>query len=146
MPWLVDGSNVLGALRWDRESRESKEKLTTLAARFARSKRSKLVLVFDGSAPSPFAKSLGSVSVRFSGKRSADDVITDLAHAAHGSLMVVTADRQLANRVKRRAVEVVSPREFAAQLESVERAAEDGGTGDTDDWTSYFSDPNNRKF
>ena len=41
MPWLIDGSNVLGAMRVDRHGDEGKRGLVRLLASFARARRTR---------------------------------------------------------------------------------------------------------
>lgn len=139
MPWLVDGSNVLGAARLDRFSDESKRELVRLLAAFARSRKTRVSCIFDGDEPPSFARHLGSVTVTFSGRRTADDVIIERAATGRG-WAVVTSDAQLAQRVARRQVEVISSPAFLRQMEqaSVGEGSEGG------DWEQYFSDPTNR--
>ncbi|MFZ2490171.1 MAG: NYN domain-containing protein [Thermoanaerobaculia bacterium] len=139
MPWLVDGSNVLGAMRVDRHSDAAKGELVKLAASFAKSRHTRLTVVFDGPPPSVPFRSLGSANVVFSGSRPADDIIQERASGGRG-WSVVTADTGLANRVRGRHVEIVSPVKFVALLQE-HRGEEDGGG---EDWAAYFSDPKNR--
>ncbi|HEX2123022.1 MAG TPA: NYN domain-containing protein [Thermoanaerobaculia bacterium] len=139
MPWLVDGSNVLGAMRVDRHSDEGKRGLVRLLSDFARAKRTRVTCVFDGPEPASFARHLGSVSVVFSGARSADDVIVERAANGRG-WSVVTSDRGLAARVQRRQVSVVAPAPFILEME----ASASGSEAGNEDWTAYFSDPKNR--
>lgn len=139
MPWLVDGSNVLGAARLDRYSDDAKRELVRLLAAFARSRKTRVSCIFDGDEPPSFAKHLGSVTVAFSGRRPADDVIIE--RAAHGrGWTVVTSDVQLAQRVSRREVNVLASSAFLRQLEQ----AEAGEGTHSSDWEHYFSDPSNR--
>ena len=139
MPWLIDGSNVLGAMRVDRQGEEGKRGLVRLLASFARAKRTRVTCVFDGPEPPSFARHLGSVTVAFSGPRSADELIIERAATGRG-WSVVTSDRGLAARVKRREVEVVAPTDFIRQMEQ----AASGEETVTEDWDAYFSDPKNR--
>ncbi len=139
MPWLVDGSNVLGAMRVDRHGDEGKRGLVRLLADFARANRTRVTCVFDGPEPASFARHLGSVSVVFSGSRSADDVIVERAANGRG-WRVVTSDRGLATRVQRRQVSVVAPAAFIREME----ASASGSEAGNEDWTAYFSDPKNR--
>lgn len=139
--WLIDGSNVLGALRADRHAVESKRELARLVASFSRAKRTKVTLFFDGPEPANFARHLGSATVVFTGKRKADEVIVEQAQAARDA-HVVTSDRELAARVGGRRVEVVGAQQFVRDLEAAQ--VEPGATS-ADDWTAYFSDPKNRK-
>ena len=85
---------------------------------FARAKRTKVACYFDGSEPEHFGRHLGSVSVIFSGARSADDLIAKKVATGSG-WKVVTADRGLAARIQRRQVEVIDPGGFMAELEAL---------------------------
>jgi predicted RNA-binding protein with PIN domain len=139
MPWLIDGSNVLGVMRADRHSDQAKRALLRMVASFARAKRTRATLVFDGPLPASFATHLGAVSVVFGESRSADDVIVERAATGRG-WSVVTSDRGLAARVQRRTVQVVEPVRFVRELEEA-GSGEPEGEGD---WESYFSDDKNR--
>ncbi|HEX7810234.1 MAG TPA: NYN domain-containing protein [Thermoanaerobaculia bacterium] len=139
MPYLIDGSNLLGAMRVDRHGEESKRNLVRLLASFARAKRTKVSCIFDGPEPPSFAKHLGPVTVAFSGSRAADDVIVERCANGRG-WSVVTSDRGLATRVQRRQVEIISPVQFIRDMES----SASSETDVSDDWSEYFSDPKNR--
>jgi uncharacterized protein YaiI (UPF0178 family) len=139
MPWLIDGSNVLGAMRVDRHGDEGKRGLVRLLAGFARANKTRVTCVFDGPEPASFARHLGAVSVVFGAGRSADDVIAERASQGRG-WSVVTSDRGLAARVQRRQVEVVAPATFIRQME----AAASSESEVVDDWDAYFSDDSNR--
>ncbi|HEX7151039.1 MAG TPA: NYN domain-containing protein [Thermoanaerobaculia bacterium] len=139
MPWLIDGNNLLGAMRVDRHADEPKRNLMRLLASFARAKRTRVTCVFDGPEPASFARHLGAVSIVFSGHRSADDVIAERAAQGRG-WSVVTNDRQLAQRVQRRQVDVVAPLAFIRMMEESATGDEAGG----DDWAAWFADPTNR--
>ena len=135
MPWLIDGSNVLGTTRDD----DAKRQLVRLLASFARAKRTRVTCIFDGPEPPSFAKTLGSVTVAFSGARSADELIIERARSGRG-WSVVTSDRDLSARVQRREVEVVSPQKLIREIEESASGEEAG----SEDWSAYFSDPKNR--
>jgi predicted RNA-binding protein with PIN domain len=137
MSWVVDGSNFLGSSRSDASE---KRRLVQALAQFARAKRTKVICTFDGVEPEHFGKHLGGVSVVFSGARAADDLIEKRVATGSG-WKVVTDDRALAGRVRRRAVEVVDRGAFLRQLESVGTPET---TGATDDWAAYFADAKNR--
>jgi predicted RNA-binding protein with PIN domain len=139
MPWLIDGSNVLGAMRVDRHSETAKRHLVKLLASFARAKRTRVTCFFDGPEPGSFGRGLGSVSVVFSGPRTADDLIVERARNGRG-WSVVTSDAALAGRIRGRHVEVVSPQRLLGELDRLGAEAEGGG----EDWASWFSDPKNR--
>jgi len=137
MPYIVDGSNVLGTAR---AALAAKRDLVRDLGRFARAKRTRVVCVFDGDEPEPFGKHLGGVSVVFSGARSADDLIVARIATGNG-WKVVTGDRALGARVGGRRVEVIDPRRLLAEIETLPPVEERGGA---DDWIGYFSDPKNR--
>jgi predicted RNA-binding protein with PIN domain len=139
MPWLIDGSNVLGAMRADRHSDDAKRGLMRLLAGFARAKRTKVTCIFDGPEPHSFARHLGAVIAVFSGPKSADELIAERAANGRG-WSVVTSDRGLAARVQRRQVEVVAPATFIREMEASASTDETAG----DDWSTWFSDPKNR--
>jgi len=139
MPFLVDGSNVLGAMRADRHSDDAKRGLMRLLAGFARAKRTKVTCIFDGPEPHSFARHLGAAVAVFSGARTADDLIIERAAQGRG-WSVVTSDRGLAAKVQRRQVDIVAPAAFIRELELASTSEEAGG----DDWSSWFSDPKNR--
>ena len=137
MPWIVDGSNVLGVAR---AATDTKRELVRHLGRFARAKKTRVVCIFDGDAPEHFGTHLGGVSVVFSGPRSADDLI--VARVANGrGWNVVTSDRALGARVGGRNVTVVDPRRLLAEIEALPA---DEARGSADDWIGYFSDPKNR--
>ena len=139
MPWLIDGSNVLGAMRVDRHADDAKRGLVRLLASFARAKRTRVTCVFDGLEPPSFARSLGAVSVAFSGARPADEIIVERARNGRG-WSVVTSDRGLAARVQRREVAIVSPQRLIREMEEAGSAEPESGG----EWDAYFSDPKNR--
>jgi predicted RNA-binding protein with PIN domain len=139
MPYLVDGSNVLGAMRVDRHSDDAKRGLLRLLAGFARAKKTKVTCIFDGPEPHSFGRHLGGVVAVFSGPRSADDVIAERAAQGRG-WNVVTSDRGLAARVERRQVTIVPPATLIREMELASAGEEAGG----DDWAGWFSDPKNR--
>ena len=139
MPWLIDGSNVLGVMRADRHSDAAKRALVQQLASFARAKRTRVTCVFDGPEPASFARHLGAVSVVFSAPRNADDVIVERTATGRG-WSVVTSDNGLAVRVQRRQVAVVPVAAFIREMEA-QASSETDGEGD---WEAWFSDPSNR--
>lgn len=139
MPWLIDGSNVLGASGRDVRNDQAKREFVGVLAAFARARRTRVTCLFDGEPPAAFPTHLGSVTIAFSGPRPADDVIVQRASTGHGWI-VVTSDLALANRVRRRSVEVQSSLQFLRALEELQSEGREGGS----DWEAYFSDPKNR--
>ncbi len=122
--WLVDGFNVLhaGVLRgndrrgWWRE--EVRARLLERIAAFEDG-AAELWVVFDGPGPGGEAEA-ASLRPRVVFAPSADDwllaAVRDAADPA--AIVVVTADRQLADRARHRGARVVSPRTFLARCGS----------------------------
>jgi len=137
MSWIIDGSNLLGQTRSDVAA---KRMLVRALAQFARARRTKVICTFDGSEPEHFGANLGGVRVLFSGSRTADELIAKQVASGSG-WKVVTSDRALAARIRRRAVEVVESSAFLRELESLPAS---DSPGSAEDWTTYFSDPKNR--
>jgi predicted RNA-binding protein with PIN domain len=140
MSWVIDGNNLLGRAGAPRDAADSKRQLIRALANFARAKRTKVACYFDGHEPEHFGWHLGSVTVIFSGSRSADDLIVKKVATGSG-WKVVTADRALAARIKRRHVDVVGPGAFMAELESLPQREERVAS---EEWLAWFSDPKNR--
>ena len=140
MSWVIDGNNLLGRAGASRDASDTKRQLIRSLASFARAKRTKVACYFDGSEPENFGRHLGSVSVIFSGARSADDLIAKKVVTGSG-WKVVTADRGLAARIRRRQVEIVDPGVFMADLERLPKG-EESVAGE--EWLAWFADPKNR--
>jgi predicted RNA-binding protein with PIN domain len=119
--WLVDGFNVLhaGVLRgndrsgWWRE--EMRARLLERVAAFEDA-AAELWVVFDGHGPGADAE-IASLHPRVVFAPSADDwLLAAVREAADpASVVIVTADRQLADRARHRGAQVVSPRAFLAR-------------------------------
>ena len=134
---LVDGSNVLPALGLDRHDDEDRRALVRRVAALARARRTRAVVFFDGSPHSAFAGSLGNVAVRFSGSRSADDLMVETVERSRGEWCVVTRDTELKSRLRRRGVAFAE----AEILREMPGTRDDQPAGD---WESWFADPSNR--
>lgn len=122
--YLVDGFNVLhaGVLRGnDRQGWWREEMRARLLARVAGfdDEAAELWVVFDGRGPLAGAEER-SLRPRVVFAPSADEwLLAEVRDAADPSdLVVVTADRQLADRARHRGARVVSPRAFLARCEA----------------------------
>jgi predicted RNA-binding protein with PIN domain len=140
MSWVIDGNNLLGRAGAARDTADAKRQLVRTLGAFARVNRTKVACYFDGPEPEHFGKSLGSVSVIFSGARSADDLIVKRVTTGSG-WQVVTADRALSSRIKRREVAVIDPGSFMNELDSLPVGEE---RVPDEEWLTWFSDPKNR--
>ena len=119
--WLVDGFNVLhaGVLRGDDRRGwwrgEMRARLLERVAGFEDA-AAELWVVFDGPGPGEEAE-IASLRPRVVFAPSADDWLLAAVRAAAdpAAIVVVTADRQLADRARHRGARVVSPRVFLAR-------------------------------
>ena len=98
MPYLIDASNLGGVLGGRAGARDA-----TAVVRFlqpwARG-RGRVVAVCDGPARPDVADRYGTLEVRWSGRRTADEVLVALARKGPAAWTVVTADRGLARRCR----------------------------------------------
>jgi len=148
MPYLLDGNNLIGRARG--RARPTQEDASSLVAEVAarlRRTRASAVLFFDGGGETP-PVSLGSLTVRYAGPRSADDAIVAAIGRARTprEVVVVTADRGLARRARDAGAGCVSPEEFWARFGV---APESGSSReapkvDVEEWMRYFGDERNR--
>jgi len=105
---IIDGNNLFHAIR-DLAAATSigREKLVRLIERWAQRGRRAATLVFDGPPPpGGLARQMSSprIDVRFSGSRTADDVIVDLVNAAANphEIRVVSNDSAIGHAARYR--------------------------------------------
>lgn len=110
--WIVDGNNVMGSRPdgWWRDRRAAQRRLVDQLEGFAADHDAAVTVVFDGRAHD--AGGGRRVAVRFarrSGRDAADDDVAALVerHPEPDSLLVVTSDAALAERVRAAGAEVV---------------------------------------
>ena len=121
--WLVDGMNVVGSRPdgWWRDRPGAMRALAEKLATFAEAEDEPVAVVFDGR---PFEVDAGPVEVSFAptrGPNAADDEIARrvAADPDPGSLVVVTSDRGLADRVREHGAEVMSAGAFRRRLDAI---------------------------
>ena len=148
MPYLVDGNNVLGLLAGKpRPSEEERQELLRLLAARLRDTRGRVLVVFDGPAPAGRPESaLGPLSVRYSGARSADDVLVEAVSRSRSpaDLFVVTDDRGLAARARTAGARTVPVREFVDRCSRPAARADRVEPVDVGAWMEFFGDDRNR--
>jgi hypothetical protein len=107
--------------------------------------RARAALFFDG--PAVRATSLGSLSLRACGGSADDAIVREVQRAAAPSeIVVVTADRELARRVRDAGGKTLAPEAFWKSFGTAPSTAsrEDPGKVDVEEWARYFADEGNR--
>jgi hypothetical protein len=126
--WLVDGFNLLhaavlrsGDSRKDWWKSANRERVLELARSFE-DRDAELVIVFDGSEP-PSEPAADGSGPRVVFAAPADDWLLATVKATPNPhrVAVVTADRRLADRLRDRGAQVVSPTAFAARCRNGEK-------------------------
>jgi len=140
MKLLIDGYNLMHAssdflAAWDKGA--GREALAAALKLYRGQKKHHITLVFDGGPdPEPTRASLSGVPVVFAGtRRSADDLIAEMACRQGAGLTVITDDRELAGRCRRHGSEVIGSREFAPLLlEAVMGSGPEGLEEEDEGW------------
>lgn len=142
MPYLVDGSNLGGALAGAAGARDRGVVLRLLLD-FARGGR-RVVVVFDGPPDETLARAYGPLRVRFAGARPADEVILSLLGRRAGDWWVVSEDRALLAACRERGAHTLGAAELLARHGGDDSAAtrqekpEPGAAVDVTDWEDWF--------
>jgi len=114
MPFLIDASNLGGALAGARGARDAQAVIAFLAP-WARG-RGHVLVVFDGPERPEIARRYGALEVRWSGARSADEALVDLVARDPARWTVVTNDRALARRCRDAGAQVEPATALAARV------------------------------
>lgn len=132
---IVDGSNVLGVLANGAAAGSAPPATVIGRIRGSVPAEVRIELVFDGpAAGSPFGRVAEGMAVRFSGRRSGDAMIIDLAstaalsgHPPGSNVLVVTDDGALSAQVRRHGVRTVGTGWLLARIEHPGRRHGGGG-------------------
>jgi hypothetical protein len=123
MPVLIDGDNVLHALRGTLTDAEHAGRawLCRLLTSWDPTGRRRVTVYFDGVRPSSPADGPlpeGPLAIHYSGARSADEWIIEAidTSSAPRSLMVVSSDRQIRTAARRRRARSVDSQKFVEQM------------------------------
>lgn len=143
MPILVDGNNLMYALPGDAGDRAEVRRLTL---GLTRRERISVTVVFDGPPPEgcPSRERLGAVTVVYSGRASADDVIirTLPGPPRARDWVVVTDDRGLQRRARSAGARTRGLAEWRAKLDSAAKPGPgtDGGlsASEVEEWEAFF--------
>ena len=118
---LVDAANVIGSrpTGWWRDRAGAARDLTgRLRAAVAAARLSPpVVVVLEGEARRGVEEGVSEGVEILHAPGSADDALADLAAAARGEVVLVSADRALARRVSQAGAEVVGPRWLLERLD-----------------------------
>ncbi len=145
MPILIDGNNLLHTLP---RAARSRAEVRRQVLDQVRNRGTQITVVFDGAPPAgtPQREALGQVTIVYSGATSADDVIVRLLPPGKvaKNWLVVSDDRDLAERVRRGGAEVCSlgqwrrrqARPQRPRRPQVERTL---SANEVQEWEAYFS-------
>jgi len=101
MPYLIDGNNLIGAIRVvDIRDSSAREKMTRMLAAYQRAKRNSVTVVYDGPPPGGVrpVSHIGGLTVIYAGPESDADsrIRTILENCSDpASYIVVSSDRQV---------------------------------------------------
>jgi predicted RNA-binding protein with PIN domain len=123
---IVDGMNLIGSRpdKWWKDRPGAMRALVADLDRYAEATGDEILVIFDGRPldPEPAARMVEVGYARRRGPDAADDEIVRIVDRDGGEgFRVVTSDKRLADRVRRRGAEVVSSGAFRRQLDEVER-------------------------
>jgi predicted RNA-binding protein with PIN domain len=125
--WLVDGMNVVGSRpdRWWNDPDAAVTRMIEQLDHFAQSTGDGLTVVFDRQPQGVSAGVHGAITVAFasrSGRNAADHDIAEIVAQDENpsSLIVVTSDRALADRVRQRGARVMSSGSFRRRVDDVQ--------------------------
>jgi predicted RNA-binding protein with PIN domain len=149
VPYFLDGNNLIGrALATPRPTDEDRAALLRELSDRLRRTRASAVIFFDGPVEGGL-KSLGPVSIRSAGARSADDAIVAEIRRSRSAteITVVTADRGLAARVQGAGAKTMAPDDFWRRFGRKGRSERPPAPErvDVDEWMEWFSDDRNRQ-
>ena len=116
--WFVDVMNVVGSRPdgWWRDRKGAMAGVVAALDNFARSSGDRVIAVLDGMA---FPLEAAEVKVVFApgGPNAADEAILRLMKSSTGDVVVVTSDRDLAERAKAQGGHVMGAGEFRSKLD-----------------------------
>ena len=137
MPRLIDGDNLLGTWPGRGRSDDDKRALLREIGGLTRRERRRVVVVFDGAPPA--GASYGP-DVVYSGRESADSVILGRLRAERDpkGWIVVTNDRQLADRCRHLGARIEGSRPFRLRLAAGPEGEKPEEPGSLDEWLEIF--------
>jgi predicted RNA-binding protein with PIN domain len=140
VPYLLDGDNVIGSARGRRGTAHDRDALVREVSDRLRRTRARVVLFFDGVGA---GVSLGNLSVRFAGAVSGDEaIVREVGHTSPSrEAIVVTADRELARRVRDAGGTAITPQAFWERFgKAASTTRREEKTVDVEEWMNWFSE------
>jgi hypothetical protein len=143
VPYFLDGNNLIGlARRTPRPGEEDRAALLAEVSSRLRTTRASVRIFFDGKGR---GLSLGNLTVGASSGSADEAILRELtASKDPGQVTVVTADRDLARRVRDGGGKTMSPPDFWSRFGAVRESRPSPERVDVDEWLDYFSRPENR--
>ena len=151
MPYLIDGNNLIGAIRIiDIRDPGAREKMTSLLARYQQAKNNTVVVVYDGPPPDGAHQRtyLGGLSIIYAGPESdADSEIRRILEESSdpASYTVVSSDKQVYSFARWRGAQAMRVMAFYSDLrKTLERSGRaeidlDGlPDAEVEEWMRYF--------
>jgi predicted RNA-binding protein with PIN domain len=151
MPYLIDGNNLIGAIRViDIRDKTAREKMTRMLGAYQRAKKNRVTVVYDGPPPDGIrpVTHIGGLRVIYSGPESdADTRIRRIIDESSDpkSLTVVSSDRQVYSHARWRGARAMRVMAFYEELQRAlgrvgrEAAEFDALSSDeVDDWIRYL--------
>ena len=152
MPFLIDGHNVIAALRdIDLEDPDDEAKLVMKLRAWSSRVQRKAIVIFDGGVPGGFSRTMSTVDVGvvFAARlhSNADRIIGERLRSLPDApnWTVVSSDREILDQARATGARVLSAQEFADWLErppAQEKVKPDTVSPvDVDDWLQIFQEP-----
>jgi predicted RNA-binding protein with PIN domain len=151
MPYLIDGNNLIGAIRViDIRDTAGREKLTRMLSAYQRAKRNSVMVVYDGPPPDGVRDltQLGGLKIIYAGPQSdADSRIRKILEqsADPASFIVVSSDKQVYSFARWRGARALRVMPFYQELQqTLARAGREAaefdalGEDEIDEWIRYL--------
>lgn len=152
MPFLIDGHNVIAALRdIDLDDPDDEAKLVMKLRAWSSRVQRKAIVVFDGGLPGGFSRTMSTADIRVvfaardhtNADRIIDEQLRNLPDAPNWT--VVSSDHEVLDRARAKGARTVTAQEFAAALErspAQDKPKPDAiSAAEVDDWLQIFQEP-----
>ena len=151
MPYLIDGNNLIGAIRIiDIRDSAAREKMTRMLSAYQRAKDNSVTVVYDGPPPDGVRPEshLGKLKIIYAGPQSdADTRIREILERAAdpASFVVVSSDKQVYSHARWLGAQAMRVMPFYRELQAtLKQSGRDAGEFDSlseaeiDEWIRYL--------